>query len=415
MRVLLFTGKGGVGKTTLAAAAGVRLAAEAKTVLVISTDPAHSLGDAFGVRLGAAPRQISEGLHAGHIDTRGLVDEAWSALRKHVRSVLVGAGVQAIDAEELTVLPGVEELLALDEVRRLSASGDWDVVVVDCGPTAETLRLLALPEAVAAYLGKLFPREGGAARRGVLANLPIGRLLEGWQGGGRALGALAQRLAALEAMLTDPDSTSVRLVLSPERVVIAETARTLTSLALHGIHVDELIANRLVPSSGLGIGTAARWMRARRAEQDAVLAEVRSDSDLPVRVVEHRAGEPVGQPALGELGRELYGRAGEALAPPDGAEVGAVPLLSVTGSGRGAGTEYRLRVNVPLPRSSDVDLARVGDQLVITVDGRRRLVALPVVLRGCEVADAEVDGRGAVIRFVPGTSADARTQDTVRP
>jgi arsenite-transporting ATPase len=414
MRVLLFTGKGGVGKTTLAAATGVRLAAAGKTVLVVSTDPAHSLGDAFGVALGAAPRQVADGLDAGHIDTRELVDEAWSALRTHVRSVLVGAGVQAIDAEELTVLPGVEELLALDEVRRLSSAGDWDVVVVDCGPTAETLRLLALPEAVSTYLGKFSPSGGAPGRGGVLGSLPIGRLLAGWQGGGRPLEALSERLAALEAMLTDPESTSVRLVLNPEHVVIAETARTLTSLALHGIHVDELIANRLVPSSGLGLGVAARWMRARRAEQNAVLAEVRSDSDRPVRTVEHRAGEPVGRTALAELADELYGRTGDPLAPADGTEVGAVPLLSVTRGGRGARAEYRLRVNVPLPRSSDVDLAKVGDRLAITVDGKRRLVGLPTVLRGCDVADAEVDGRGAVIRFVPRAGSAGRARDAVR-
>jgi arsenite-transporting ATPase len=414
MRVLLFTGKGGVGKTTVAAATGVRLAAAGKAVLVVSTDPAHSLGDAFGVRLGGTPRQVADGLDAGHIDTRELVDEAWSALRKHVRSMLVGAGVQAIDAEELTVLPGVEELLALDEVRRLSSGGDWDVVVVDCGPTAETLRLLALPEAVSAYLGKLFPGGSGAGRGGVLGNLPVGRLLNGWQGGDRTLGALSERLAALEEMLTDFGSTSVRLVLNPERVVIAETARTLTSLALHGIRVDELIANRLVPSSGLGVGAAARWMRARRAEQNAVLAEVRAESDRPVRAVQHSAGEPVGRVALGALADELYGRTGDPLEPLDAAEPGSVPLLSVTRGGRGSREEYRLRVNVPLPSSAEVDLAKVGDELVITVDGSRRLVALPAVLRGCAVADAEVDGRGAVIRFVPRPSAEARPSEAVR-
>jgi arsenite-transporting ATPase len=414
MRVLLFTGKGGVGKTTLAAATGVRLAAEGRTVLVVSTDPAHSLGDAFGVRLDATPRQIADGLDAGHIDTRELVDEAFSALRKHVRSVLVGAGVQALEAEELTVLPGVEELLALDEVRRLASGGDWDVVVVDCGPTAETLRLLALPEAVSAYLAKLFPYGSGSGRGGLLGSLPIRRLLDGWQGSARVLGALSEKLAALEAMLTDPESTSVRLVLNPERVVIAETARTLTSLALHGIRVDELIANRLVPSSGLGVGVAARWMRARRAEQEAVLAEVRSEADRPVRVVEHRPGEPVGRGALGALADALYGRAGDPLQPADGMDAGAVPLLSVTSGGRGARGEYRLRVNVPLPRSSEVELAKVGDELVITVDGSRRLVALPVVLRGCEVADAEVDGQGAVIRFVARADAPGRARDAVR-
>ena len=155
-RVLLFTGKGGVGKTTLSAATAASLAAHGRKALVVSTDPAHSLGDALDVRLGSEPSEVdgSDGLFACQIDPRGLVDEAWGELRGHLRTVLAGAGVDELDAEELTVLPGVEELLALAEVRRLASNGPWEVVVVDCGPTAETLRLLpsvkrrALPVAV---------------------------------------------------------------------------------------------------------------------------------------------------------------------------------------------------------------------------------------------------------------------------
>ncbi|MGH3493755.1 MAG: ArsA family ATPase, partial [Sciscionella sp.] len=164
MRVVLFTGKGGVGKTTLAAATATRLARSAHRVLVVSTDPAHSLGDAFDTGLGAAVRELEPGLFAAQIDTRSLADRAWASLREHLRTLLSGLGVDELDAEELTVLPGVEELLALAEVRRLAASTDWEGVIVDCGPTAETLRLLSLPEAIAGYVDKLRPNGRSLAR-----------------------------------------------------------------------------------------------------------------------------------------------------------------------------------------------------------------------------------------------------------
>ncbi|WP_181783060.1 ArsA family ATPase, partial [Pseudonocardia pini] len=156
MRVVLFTGKGGVGKTTLAAATAVRLARSGRKTLVVSTDPAHSLGDALGEELSAEPVELAHGLFAGHVDTRVLLDGAWADLQDHLRTLLAGAGIDELVADELTVLPGVEDLLALAEVHRLATSGLWDVVVVDCGPTAETLRLLALPEALSGYLERLF-------------------------------------------------------------------------------------------------------------------------------------------------------------------------------------------------------------------------------------------------------------------
>lgn len=391
MRVVLFTGKGGVGKTTLAAATSARLAAAGRKVLVVSTDPAHSLGDAFGVPLSAEPIEVEEGLSAGNIDARGLVDEAWTELRGHLYRLLSGAGVNELDAEELTVLPGVEELLALAEVHRLAATGLWEVVVVDCGPTAETLRLLALPEALAGYLDRLFP----AGRRPGLSGLAFGSRMDGLSGTAEALSALAERLAALRGMLVDSATTSVRLVLTPERVVIAETTRTLTALALQGIRVDGVIANRVVPKPGMRRGPAERWMRTRRAEQDAVLDEVRANSEVPVRTVPHQAAEPVGSHALRELADELYG-GDDPLAEVD---VEAPPLLSVTGGGRATSAEYQLRIAVPLNEDAELDLARVEDDLVVTVDGRRRLIALPAVLRRCEVTGAEVDTSGVVVHF----------------
>jgi arsenite-transporting ATPase len=368
VRILLFTGKGGVGKTTLAAATGAALAARGRKTLVVSTDPAHSLGDAFGHPLGAEPSEVDALLSAVQIDSRTLVDTTWHRLRAELQTTLSGAGLDTLDAEELTVLPGVDELLALTEVRRLAEDGPWETIVVDCGPTAETLRLLALPEAVSGYLTRAFGRRG--------------RVTESV----RRLGA---HLDGLRALLTEPSVTTVRLVLTPERVVVAEARRTLSSLALRGIAVDGLIANRLMPAPGFWRGGAASWMRTRRTQQDTVLAELSGAGFKAVSRVEHRAVEPVGLPALLEIAAELY-RDGD---PLDGNGTPVTPLLRV----RPAPEGYTLRVAIPLGRDAEVDLARVDDDLAITVDGFRRLIALPESLRPCRITGAESDADGLLV------------------
>ncbi|MEV6611971.1 ArsA family ATPase [Kutzneria sp. NPDC051319] len=391
MRVLLFTGKGGVGKTTLAAATAAATVAAGRKALVVSTDPAHSLADAFAHELGPRPSELDTGLYGAQIDTRRLVDGAWEEMRGHLRTLLAGAGIDELAAEELTALPGVEELLALAEVHRLATTGPWDAVIVDCGPTAETLRLLALPEAVGGYLERLFPTHRRVVR-GLLAGVAGSAAPARWDAAADAIGRLAEHLEAVRSLLVDQERTSVRLVLTPERVVAAETRRTLTALALQGIRVDGLVANRLLPDAGASRGAAANWLRTRRAEQDAVLADLRA-GEVPVRTVGYRACEPVGVPALLELAEELY---------PDGdplavSTVSTEPLLSVSASEVG----YQLRMSFPLDIDADLDLARVDDELAITVDGRRRLVALPAALRRCEVTGAEIVDGGLLVDFEP--------------
>jgi len=378
-RLLLFTGKGGVGKTTLAAATAAGLAARGYKTLVVSTDPAHSLGDAFGERLGREPSEVDTRLHGAQVDSRGLVDDIWQDLRGRLRSALAGAGLDALDAEELTVVPGVDELLALTEVRRLAEAGRWDVVVVDCGPTAETLRLLALPEAVSGYLDRVFGWQFA---------------LTGSRAVVRSVRELAAHVTSLRDQLTDPEITTVRLVLTPERVVVAEARRTLSALALRGIRVDGLIANRLMPAPGVWRGAAASWMRTRRRAQDRVLDELTWEMSR----VEFRAEEPVGLPALRSIATELYGESD----PLTGNATETAPLLTVTEVDGG----YRLRLALPLERDAELDLARVDDDLAVTVDGYRRLVALPESLRPCRITGAESGADGLVVSLrKPGEDA----------
>jgi arsenite-transporting ATPase len=397
----MFTGKGGVGKTTLAAATAALLARAGRKVLVVSTDPAHSLGDALAVELSGEPLELEPGLSAAHIDTRALLDGSWTSLRAHLRTLLAGAGVDELVADELTVLPGVEELLALGEVRRAAETGPWEVVVVDCGPTAETLRLLALPEAMSGYLERLFPAHRRAVR-GLLAGLSgAGREAQSaWERTIDALDTLAEQLDGLRAMLADHRRTSIRLVLTPERVVVAETRRTLTALALHGLHVEGLVANRVVPRPPSSLrGPAARWLRVRHSEQQAVLAELGA-VPVPLRAAVHTAEEPTGVTALLEVAHSLYGST-DPVPPADGTPEPLLQVRRTAGLGKSLDSEFELVMHLPGVAVGALDLSRVDDDLAVTAGGTRRMVALPSVLRRCTVSGARLSGDDLRVAFTP--------------
>jgi arsenite/tail-anchored protein-transporting ATPase len=405
VRVVLFTGKGGVGKTTLAAATATLLARSGRKVLAVSTDPAHSLGDALEADLGGEPTELDPGLFAAHVDTRRLLDGAWARLQGHLGTLLAGAGVDELVADELTVLPGVEDLLALGEVRRLAESGPWEVVIVDCGPTAETLRLLGLPEALSTYLERLFPAHRRAVRGLISGLAAAGRDTQpAWDRAVDALDALAEQLQGLRRLLADEATTSIRLVLTPERVVAAETRRTLTALALHGLSVDGLVVNRVLPGAPPSLrGPAGRWLRERHAEQNGVLAELAA-LPVPLRTAEHTAAEPTGLPALLELARALYGTDD----PAAQADQPKAPLLQVrrtAGSGTSLDSEFELVLRLPGVGDGPLDLVRLDDDLAVTTGGTRRMIALPSVLRRCTVTGAHLVGDDLCVAFAPDPAA----------
>jgi len=383
MRVLLFTGKGGVGKTTTAAATAVLAASRGVKTLVLSTDPAHSLADALGVPLGPEPALVDTGLSAMQVDAQGAFERSWREVQDYLRAVLERAGVDSLQADELTVLPGAEEVLALLELHRQAASGLYDLVVVDCAPTGETLRLLALPEALSWYVEKVFPahRRALKAVRPLLsrvATLPEDGVFE-------AVARLHTELTAVRALLTAP-TTSVRLVLTPEAVVVAETRRTLTSLALYGYRVDGLVANRVLPPS------EDPWVAGWVASQATQLEAVRADAaPLPVLESAYAPAEPVGVEALLSFASTLYGDTD----PVAVVDVGE--LVTVVRDADG----FLLSLALPLAHLDDLVLARSGDELVVTLSGHRRILALPSALRRCDVVGARlVDGR-LVVRFEP--------------
>ena len=246
-RVLLLTGKGGVGKTTSAAATALRCAAAGHRTLVLSTDPAHSLADAFDMKLGAQPTEIADRVSGQQLDAQARLEASWCELRAYLSTLFQWVGVQAIEAEELSVLPGLDEVFALGDLRDHLESGLWDVIVVDCAPTAETLRLLTLPEVLSWWMDRLFPLSrqvsrlvGPALSRSTSLPVPDVSVFD-------ALQRFYDRIDAVRKVLNDPTQTTVRLVVNPERMVIAEARRTYTYLSLFGYQVDAVIANRMLP------------------------------------------------------------------------------------------------------------------------------------------------------------------------
>ena len=374
-RIVLHTGKGGVGKTTVSALTGLAAARAGHRTLVLSTDPAHSLSDVLGCPVGAEPAEVPgvPGMLAAQGDTIARYQQAWAAARDYLVGVLAARGMAGVQAEELVTLPGAEEVIALLEVYRYARSAEVDAVVVDCAPSGDTLRLLALPEAVDFYAHRLMSAPARLLRT-VAASLAGGGAPDA--GVRDAMGTLLADLGSVRSMLADARRTSVRLVVTPESVVVAEARRLRTALALHGFGVDAVLINRVLPEE-VG-GDFLREWRAAQRETLAVIEE--SFGDLPRHRVPMLAREPVGIPALTALADCAFGDAD----PLSG--IGAAPSMTVT-SRRGG---YRLALPLPHADRGAVSLARSGDDLVVTLSGHRRRLTLPAVLRRCSTIGARL-------------------------
>ncbi|GAB4007738.1 ArsA family ATPase [Nocardioides ultimimeridianus] len=391
MRILLFTGKGGVGKSTVAAGTAALAAARGLRTLVISTDAAHSLADAYGVDAGpdgvvaSEPTELAPYLHLLQVDAQKRFEQSWADIQRYLLSVLDAAGMEPVAAEEMTVIPGAEEVLALLELREHARSGAWDVIVIDCAPTAETLRLLALPEALGWYIERLLPIQ----RRLVKALRPVLNRAAGVPMPGDtvfdAITRLHAELDEVHELLAGPDS-SVRIVMTPESVVLAEARRAYTSLCLFGYRVDGVIANRVFPE-----GAEDEWRAGWVAAQAKVLAAAEeSFPGLPLGRGLYQPAEPVGVAQLAAFATELYAGT-DPVAPPT--EAGP---LRVSRSGDG-GAE--LRLSLPFVTRSEVDLARNGDELVVTVGSSRRLLTLPAGLARLRITGAGVTDGELRVRF----------------
>jgi arsenite-transporting ATPase len=386
MRILLFTGKGGVGKTTVAAATATRAAEHGLRTIVCSTDPAHSLADAFDAPLGDRPTPIANRLFGQQLNARIRFEEAWDDVRAYLVDVLDWAGAGAVEAEELAVIPGLDEVFALADIKEFATSGDYDLVVVDCAPTAETIRLLSLPDVLGWYMERMFDTQRRLTRiaRPILqrvSGIPIAA-----DGVFEAVRRFYDRLDGVRELLTDGDITSARLVVNPERLVVAEARRTFTYLSLFGYHVDAVIANRILPAE-----LDHPWLTQWRATQAAHL-DVIADAfvPLPLLAAELANEEIVGMPALSIFAKNLYGEADVA------ARLSHTEPFQVDASG----DALLLSVQLPFTERDEVRLGRTGDELVLTVGPHRRALVLPDSLVRRDVAGARFVDDRLVVEFV---------------
>lgn len=386
MRILLFTGKGGVGKTSIAAATALRAAGSGTRTLVMSTDPAHSLADSFDGQVESEPTLVTKGLWAQQIDSQQRLEENWKEIQEYAVDVLSWTGMDGIQAEELSVIPGLDELFSLADIKRYHDDDSYDLLVVDCAPTAETLRLLSLPEIMTWYIEKIFPIE----RRIVNAVRPVLSRMKSLPPIANdnvfaAIERFYRRIEGIREILTDAGTSSVRLVVNAEKMVIAEARRTFTYLSLFGYRVDAVIVNRLIPDF-VSDGYFNQWKEIQREH----LATI-EDSFSPVPILKARLfdREMVGPALLGELAQEVYGSV-----DPASVMHSDEPFRVTTENG-----STQLWIKLPFAGKGDVDLARRGDELYVKVGNFKRNLILPMMLQRAEVRGAGLEGDRLRISF----------------
>jgi arsenite-transporting ATPase len=388
-RTILYTGKGGVGKTSVATSTARACAASGLRTLVISTDPAHSLSESLGVELSAEPQPAGAGLWGQQVGAQEEMERHWSGVQDWLGELFLERGLDRISAEELTVPPGMDELFSLLRLQAAHESGEWEVIVVDCAPTGETLRLLSFPDVARWWIEKVFPIE----RQFLAAAGPVVRSLLDIPVPTHAVFAdlrrLSENLIAMNEILRDREHSTVRLVMTPDKMVIGEAMRTFTYLNLYGYLTDAVIVNRIFPAE---VGDYfAGW----RKVQEEHLELVRSAfAPVPVLRAPYFDQEVVGAEMLDRLAGTLFGS--ENLDPAAVLHDSVTQELEVSEGGA------RLRVALPFASKADVKLKKIGLELVVAVDGQKRTIMLPDALAGFRPIAATLEAGELEVTFNGG-------------
>jgi arsenite-transporting ATPase len=384
-RTILYTGKGGVGKTSVAAATARRCAAAGLRTVVLSTDPAHSLSDSLEVELGSAPVSCGDNLWGQEVQAQEEMERHWDAVQDWMGDMLVERGVDRIAADELTVPPGMDELFSLLQIKRHHEAGEFDAIVVDCAPTGETLRLLSFPDVASWWLEKVFPIERrlmAAARpfaRTLLdVSLPPERVFEDVE-------RLVTNLVAMNSILRDRSTTSIRLVMNPDRMVIREAMRTYTYLNLYGYLTDAVVVNRVFPPEVDG-GYFAGW----RANQQEQMELVRSAfAPVPILTAPFFEREVAGGEMLDRLADEVF-------ADHDAERLLYDDLSQELVSSNGTAT---LRVPLPFAEKGDIDLKKIGLEVVVRVGAQKRTIILPPTMAAYRPQSAQFEEGALSVTF----------------
>lgn len=384
MRVIIYTGKGGVGKTSMACASACKIAKSGKKVLVMSTDPAHSLGDSFGVKIGRDATKLSDKLYAMEIDTVYESEKSWGSIKDYIKNLLTAKGSGGgIEVEELLVFPGLEELFSMFKILEVVESGEYDTVIVDCAPTGETLALLKYPERLSGLIRKVLPMErtlvktGGKLIEGIMkVPMPEDNVFDDIE-------FLMDKMERLQKLMLDKSVVSLRVVTTPEKIVISEAKRNFTCLYLYHYNVDAVIVNHIYPEKAME-GYFSKW---QKLQEDALNEIKESFSEVPRFYVELQDKEIRTMEVLEEVGDKIFGESDPSAVLFEN-EIYSVDTENST-----------LRIYLPFADKEELRLEQDRSELIVGIKNESRKFPMPSEFAGYDIASAKFTDGYLNIKF----------------
>lgn len=390
MRIILYLGKGGVGKTTISAATAIRSAEMGKRTLVVSTDLAHSLADCLNMDLTSEPKEVADNLWAQEVNVLDEMRQGWGKLQESMTKTLLKQGIDVVMAEELALIPGMDEIVSLVNIYRSARKENFEVVIIDAAPTGETIRLLSMPDTFQWYANRLNNLQSGTlnlARPLLKAFLPATEILD-------AVQKLSERVKTLRTVLSDPSSSSYRLVVNPERMVIKEALRAETYLSLFGYPIDSVICNRVIKAGDY----QDLFMQDIYAAQEKLRQHIHQTfTPLPIWEVPYHSREILGVAQLRELAKEVF----KDQDPTQIFYTGLIQEIVREGDG------YVLRLPLPHVEMNKVLMTKKGDEMIIEIGNFKRDITLPAILANQEATVAKFVNKALEIHFsVPEQNVD---------
>lgn len=385
MRIILYTGKGGVGKTSIAAATASKIAKEGKRVLVLSTDQAHSLGDSFNLKLSNEPLEICSNLYAMEIDSALENERTWGSLKGYIEKLMVLKADKTIESEELLVFPGFDELLSLIKIKDIYDEGKYDVLIVDCAPTGETMSLLKFPDLFKWWMEKFLPiKRKGAKIAKPIVEATIKIPVPGDETFDE-IESLYSKIDGLHQLMLNKDAVSIRIVTTPEKIVIKEAKRSFSYLHLFDYNVDAIIINKIFSKASLS-GYFEKWADIQKESIEDICCSFKG---IPIFKLELLDDELREYEKLQIVGDKIYGK----VSPEEVLFIDKIFTIEKESEG------YNFKINMPFVDKNELQLSQKGDEITISIKNERRSFVLPTKLHSRGIASAKYDGGMLNIHF----------------